>query len=310
MHEDQLPRISVIVPAFNVEDWVGDCLGSLQQQEFPREHCEIIVIDNNSSDRTGEIVRQFPGVTVLCELEQSSHVARNRGIAAARAPVLAFLDADCKPDATWLQTIDGAMRDPDVDIIVGSREFGCHSLSLRLIAEYETARDRRVFSGTRIEAYYGYAGNMAVRSSMFERYGLFEPIRRGSDSLFVQKVVRAQGCDGVRYAEEMRVRIQDILRFRNYTRKVFVYARARRNIGDLHAPLALSFRDRWAAFQAAAARRAWTEQMWLGCLLAAGCLAWTLGRALRVLPSRSNRRRSPSVAAVETVNPPARASRS
>jgi glycosyltransferase involved in cell wall biosynthesis len=288
MHEDPLPRISVIVPAFNAEGFIGDCLDSLERQAFPRAHYEIIVVDNNSSDRTVEIARRHDRVTVLREPEQSSYIARNRGIAAAGAPVLAFLDSDCSVGPNWLAAIAGAMRNPATQIIIGARKFGRDSLSLRLIVDYENARDRRVFSSTRGEAYYGYAGNMAVRSSVFQRYGLFEPIRRGADSLFVQKVVCSDGCDAVTFGSEMRIRICDIRSFRDYARKVFVYASARRDVGDLRAPRPVSFADRWSAFRTAAARREPVERMWLGCLLTAGCLTWMLGRALRgreMLPS-------------------------
>ena len=227
--EDETPRISVIVPAFNAEPWLEDCLRALEQQEFAPRQYEIIVVDNNSSDASPNIAGRHERVTLLRENQQSSYAARNRGASAARAPVLAFTDADCAPDPKWLRTIYETMSDPQTDVVIGSREFGRDGLALRLVADYESSRDRQVFSSPRLETYYGYAGNMAVRATVFHRHGPFPTVSRGGDSLFVQRVVSWRGCGGVIWKRDMRVRLLEVRSFRAYARKMFVYAGARRN---------------------------------------------------------------------------------
>ena len=62
------PQISVIVPHLNQPEALADCLASLQQQNFPSEAFEVIVIDNGSTPSPGDIVTQYPGVTLLEEI--------------------------------------------------------------------------------------------------------------------------------------------------------------------------------------------------------------------------------------------------
>jgi len=277
VYGDEIPRISVIVPAFNAEPWLELCLRALERQKFLRRH-EIIVVDNNSSDRSAEIATGHKDVTLLREKRQSSYAARNRGASAARAPILAFLDADCAPDPNWLLTIDEAMQDPRVDVVIGSREFGRDCRSLRLIADYENCRDRRVFSGRRFDTYYGYAGNMAVRTAAFRQHGPFLTVARGGDSLFVQKVVSPNECGAVIWREDMLVRLLNVRSFRTYAHKMFVYASARQSTQGFQAPRSLTFRDRLAAYHTVAAMYPLREKCFLGGFLAAGYMAWMLGR--------------------------------
>lgn len=278
MTKEQIPRISVIVPAFNAELWLETCLRGIEQQDFEPQQYEIIVVDNNSLDKTPEIAGRHKGVTLLREPQQSSYAARNRGASAARAPVLAFTDADCAPSPNWLRTIDEAMRDSETEVVIGRREFGRGGLALRLIAEYESSRDRQVFSSQNLDTYYGYAGNMAVRAAVFQLCGPFPSVPRGGDSLFVQKVVSRNGCGGVIWHENMRVRLLEVRSFRAYAGKMFVYASARRQANGFSAPRSLALIDRMTAYRAAAARYPVKERYCLGGLLMAGYMAWFLGR--------------------------------
>src|SRR6185436_1953806 len=86
--------ISLVIPAHNEEKFIGETLDSVKM------HCgaklkEIIVVDNASSDRTGEIAVQ-KGATVLREDRKGTGYARQRGFEHAQADVLAFIDADTR----------------------------------------------------------------------------------------------------------------------------------------------------------------------------------------------------------------------
>jgi glycosyltransferase involved in cell wall biosynthesis len=91
--------ISVIVPAFNEERLLGDTLANLAR--VVPEPREIIVCDNNSTDRTAEIARAAGATVVFEPLNQISR-ARNRGAAAARGDWLLFVDADSLPSSDLL----------------------------------------------------------------------------------------------------------------------------------------------------------------------------------------------------------------
>lgn len=96
------PLISVIIPAWNGEARIGQCLDALAEQSFPRDRFEVIVIDNASTDRTATIAGEYPFVTLLHEPQPGSYRARNRGLAVARGEYLLFTDADCVPDRDWI----------------------------------------------------------------------------------------------------------------------------------------------------------------------------------------------------------------
>ncbi len=87
-------RISVVVPAFNEERLLPATLAHLNRV-LP-ESCELIVCDNNSTDRTAEVARAA-GATVVFEPFNQISRARNRGAAAATGEWLLFVDADSLP---------------------------------------------------------------------------------------------------------------------------------------------------------------------------------------------------------------------
>jgi glycosyltransferase involved in cell wall biosynthesis len=101
--------VSIIIPARNEEKNIGPLLKALQEQTYPKELFEIVVVDDHSTDATVEIVMQFPGVKLL-KLEEDAinsykKKAIEKGIAAAYGDIIITTDADCIPPSEWLQTI-------------------------------------------------------------------------------------------------------------------------------------------------------------------------------------------------------------
>ena len=79
---EKLPFVSVIVPIHNEEKFLPICLSSLQQQDYTGSY-EIIVVDNASTDSTGEIAARF-GARVVYEAKQSPAWAVQRGLLTAK----------------------------------------------------------------------------------------------------------------------------------------------------------------------------------------------------------------------------------
>ncbi len=98
-------KISVIIPAWNEEEYIGTALDALHNQSFPRDDFEIVVIDNVSTDQTATIAREKGADRVIYEPSKGTNSARQRGICEARGEIVAFLDADCVPPAEWLEKI-------------------------------------------------------------------------------------------------------------------------------------------------------------------------------------------------------------
>lgn len=113
--------VSVVVPARNEEEFIGPCLESILAQKT-KPH-EIIVVNNGSKDRTGEIARSYEGVRVIDQPTPGLHIARQTGLEAATGEVVANTDADCIVQPGWIASIARAFRDPEVVEVYGTLEF-------------------------------------------------------------------------------------------------------------------------------------------------------------------------------------------
>ena len=88
-----MPLVSVILPVYNRAASVARAIDSVLAQTY--EPLELIVVDDGSTDRTRDVVRQFaPGVTLVEQEHAGAYAARNRGIAHARGELIAFIDSD------------------------------------------------------------------------------------------------------------------------------------------------------------------------------------------------------------------------
>jgi glycosyltransferase involved in cell wall biosynthesis len=91
--------ISLVIPAYNEERHLFDCLQSASTQAVPFR--EIIVVDNASSDRTRQVAQQFPAVRIVREPRRGIVHARNAGFDAARGHIIARIDADTILPPDW-----------------------------------------------------------------------------------------------------------------------------------------------------------------------------------------------------------------
>jgi glycosyltransferase involved in cell wall biosynthesis len=120
---DVPPLISVIIPAYNAEAHLGECLSSVKHEASAFPH-ETIVVDDGSTDATAEIARHA-GVRCLTQRNSGPSAARNRGIAEARGEFIAFLDADDLWPVGKLEAQVRILREhPEVALIFGDcRQF-------------------------------------------------------------------------------------------------------------------------------------------------------------------------------------------
>lgn len=114
------PSVSVVVPAYNSAAYLPRCLSSLTSQRYPRDRYEVIVVDDGSTDDTAriahEIAHAWDGhMIVLRESNGGPASARNAGISASAAPLVAFIDADCVADPDWLSALVGALDEAEAN---------------------------------------------------------------------------------------------------------------------------------------------------------------------------------------------------
>jgi glycosyltransferase involved in cell wall biosynthesis len=114
-----LMRATVIVPAFNNQRALDACVQGIASQSFPLSLIELIVVDNGSTPPL-----ELPEFTSLrmrvlrCQ-KPGSYAARDTGARQARGDILAFTDADCIPDATWIESGVNALQQAGVGAIIG-----------------------------------------------------------------------------------------------------------------------------------------------------------------------------------------------
>ena len=88
--------VSVIIPAYNIEDYIGRCLDSIISQTY--KNLEIIVVDDGSRDRTGEILDNYAKkdrrIKVIHKENGGVSSARNKGIEVAEGDYIGFIDGD------------------------------------------------------------------------------------------------------------------------------------------------------------------------------------------------------------------------
>ena len=191
------PRISVLIPVYRDWDRLRDCLDALAAQTWPAEDFEIIAINNDHGPAPAGFER--PGLTLLQEPRGHSYAARNAGLAVARGQVLAFTDADCRPEPGWLAAGWAALQGEAE--LVGGR-VGIFIERPGLLAEYDRLfafpQERYVSQGTSVTA------NLFVKREVFERIGPFNGEMQSSGDF---ELCRRAGRAGFRlvYAAEAAV---------------------------------------------------------------------------------------------------------
>jgi glycosyltransferase involved in cell wall biosynthesis len=184
-----LQRLSVIVPVYNGEANISVLLESLLKQDYPKDHFEIIIVDNNSTDETIRIARQYP-VTILEEkIKQTSYAARNLGIKHARHDILAFIDSDCVASTGWLSAGTKALESESADLVGGRVEFTFSAR--RTTAElYDSITNMQVESNIR-ERNVAKTANLLVRRKVFDKVGLFpDDVRSGGDVQWTERATK------------------------------------------------------------------------------------------------------------------------
>lgn len=190
------PEVSVVIATYNRCEILPGTLASLINQEGDTAY-EVLVVDNNSTDDTRNVIeklRHQPGYEKLAyhfEEKQGVSHARNKGIAAARARIIAFTDDDIRPAVNWVSSIDEAFKKfPEADCIGGRvlpqpetkfpnwlTEKYWTPLALLDLGEEPLKLNVRKGAGL-------VGANLAVRAAAFKDVGMFQPqLQRVKDSL-------------------------------------------------------------------------------------------------------------------------------
>jgi glycosyltransferase involved in cell wall biosynthesis len=185
-----VPRVSIIVPVYNGELTIGECIESILSLSYPAAQVELLIVDNASTDTTAAILARYADrATILREETRGPAAARNRGLRSATGEVIAFTDADCIVDAGWLAKIVAPLDDPGVGIAGGSilatqpcnpvEKFGERIHDHRMAIEFDSPP-------------YAITMNWASRRQVIDEVGLFdEALLRCEDCDLAYRIVAA-----------------------------------------------------------------------------------------------------------------------
>jgi len=207
--------ISVVVPAHNEESSLPACLAALRAQDYQGD-CEVIVVDNGSTDRTAEVAREW-GARVILEPRPGVAVTRQAGFEAARGEIIATTDADTEVPPHLLSQIDRLFqRYPRAVAVGGANEITDGPLLARAWVKFCS------FLAPVLEfllpGYWNLIGtNFAVKREAFRSVGGFDIRLRNEDceDLDLSLRLRRKGrvifsrklcvrCSGRRYSRGIR----------------------------------------------------------------------------------------------------------
>jgi cellulose synthase/poly-beta-1,6-N-acetylglucosamine synthase-like glycosyltransferase len=183
--------VTVIVPIYNGEADLPELINCLRSQTYPTDRVKYLLVDNGSCDRTSSLIQQAAqdlasqGIVLQYLKEdriQSSYAARNTGIRAATGEIIAFTDADCRPQPNWLQELISPFADSSIGLVVGE----IVALSGKTLLEKHAER-HKVLSQQHTLNHpfrpYGQTANLAIRRQVLEQVGLFRPyLTTGGDA--------------------------------------------------------------------------------------------------------------------------------
>jgi len=200
-------KVSVIIPAYNRKEELKKLLISLEEQTYPKENFEIIIVDNGSTDGTQflikEMMSKFKGHLHYISMPKrnDSPVVRNIGVKEARGEILSFIDSDCIAHPDWLKNIVKKFNNNDRIGCIGGPEFfhsddsffiKCSSFSVTSFLTTGGIRGKR---GTKFGKYYPRGFNMSIPMKVFKEVNGFDANFRFGEDIELSCRIKERGYD-------------------------------------------------------------------------------------------------------------------
>jgi glycosyltransferase involved in cell wall biosynthesis len=184
-----------VIPCYNEENYIADTLFSLKSQDYDGEF-EIIVVDNNSTDSTAKIAKEY-GVSVIKEKRPGVCWARQTGTEAARGEIIISTDADTIFSPVWLKKLDCMFNHSNSYVAVAgpckyrSGPFWGKAYPVLL---FSAVHGYAKLTG---HPFYVTATNLAFKKSYWDGYDVYSP--QGGDELGMLRQLKKKGKVGFQY---------------------------------------------------------------------------------------------------------------
>ncbi len=197
---EEKPVVSVVMPTYNRRNKIGATLESLRKQNYPLKKIEVIVIDDNSSESSEDIVMSYKGyfrrvVYMKNEANKGPAFSRNRGIKESQGEFIFFTDDDGIASEGWVyEFVNFYKKHPNV----GGGGGPLIPASNNVVAKIEVIKDRilglkkrNVMIGRNVSV--GFTSNMSYRKKVFDKCGYFNENFKapaGEDRELVKRVAK------------------------------------------------------------------------------------------------------------------------
>jgi glycosyltransferase involved in cell wall biosynthesis len=159
-------KVSIVIPVYNEQDHIGACLEAISKQIV--KPFEVIVVNNKSTDKTADVVKQFPFVTLINESRQGVVHARDCGFNQAKGDIIGRIDADTILPEDWTSKVEAIFKDKTVKAVSGSLHFydiGWSQIIDGIDAYWRAWMANRMEPNSRV---FLLGSNMAIRRSAWE----------------------------------------------------------------------------------------------------------------------------------------------
>jgi len=177
---EQMPKVSIVIPSYNRRSFLEPCLESLIKQTIQK--FEVIIVDDGSTDDTLEFLVEFKKTHAdfnlrwfIHEKNLGANVARNRGVQEAKGTFVAFLDSDCIAKPEWLEELIKSFDSHNVASLTGL-VIDAKSKNIYQLAYKGSARVHGHGEAPRL-----VAGNMCIRRDLLIKYSFDEDLKYGCD---------------------------------------------------------------------------------------------------------------------------------
>lgn len=196
-------RVSVIMPAYNLEDYIQESIASVLQQTY--RDFELIVVDDGSTDRTADIVRACAAndarIRLVTEENGGVSVARNTGIAQARGAYVTFLDGDDLWNPECLARLVQRMEETNGSFVYGRTEEFFEDGKTQLVGPSSLVEGRleRFLAKTGELRLRSHISAVLVRKTLLDTYEIRFPvgIKQSEDTAFFIQLLCVTDAYGV-----------------------------------------------------------------------------------------------------------------
>ncbi len=221
------PIFSIVIPVYERQKELGDCLAALSDLNFPRELFEVIIVDDGSLSPPDSVVTAYGrimNVRLVAQQHTGPAAARNNGASQAKGDFLAFTDSDCAPEKNWLMEMATELTG-NPNTVIGGRVINrlhenVYSLASQLIIDYLYS----YYNSDNGQARFLASNNLALSAALFRSAGGFDPrfsLAAAEDRDLCDRL-RIQGYE-LTYGPKAVVYHSHFLDLRSFTRQHYNY---------------------------------------------------------------------------------------